>query len=156
MFIYNFRTSYFIQKIKSIFLTTLPLVGFLLYILIFSIGCNSSTKKEQESRNITDPAIHEITGEGSASTNLPLSDSSVTFKIFMNDATSGVNGFGYDIYIDRKRYVHQPNIPAVAGNKGFSTEAAASKTAAFVCYKIQHNIMPPSLTPEELDSLGAK
>ena len=156
MLISNFIINYFVQLLKSKFLIRLPLAGLFIYLGMFSTSCNSSTNQQQEARDITDPAIHEITGEGSASTNLPLNDSSVTFKIFTNDAASGLSGFGYDIYIDEKRYVHQPQMPAVAGNKGFNTETAASKTAAFVCFKIQHNIMPPSVTVEELDSLGVK
>ena len=127
----------------------------LFFYLVMLISCNSSTKQEQESRGILDPVIHEITGEvaPSASDQLPTTDSSVTFKVFRNETGEG---FGYDIYIDGKRYVHQPNIPAVAGNRGFSTEADAQKTAAFVAYKIIHNIMPPSVSVEELDSIGIK
>ena len=77
--------------------------------------------------------------------------------IFNNDtvkADKPIKGFGYDIYKDDAVYIHQPHIPAVGGNNGFSTEAKAKKAAGFVAYKIEHNIMPPSVTPAELDSLG--
>ena len=62
--------------------------------------------------------------------------------------------WGYDIFIDDKLYVHQPHIPAMSGNNGFKTEEDAKKAAEFVAYKIRNHVMPPSITPEELDSLG--
>ncbi|MFK7948435.1 MAG: DUF4907 domain-containing protein [Saprospiraceae bacterium] len=63
-------------------------------------------------------------------------------------------GWGYDIKQNGKPYIHQPHIPSVGGNQGFSTQAKAEKAASFVRYKIENNIMPPSVSPEELDSLG--
>ena len=73
--------------------------------------------------------------------------------VFKNDGTS--SGYGYDILINGKVSVHQPNIPAVQGNTGFSSEEAAYKTAELVLYKIKHNILPPSVDVKELDSLDA-
>lgn len=64
------------------------------------------------------------------------------------------DGYGYDIYVDGQRYIHQVNIPSVPGTKGFESEADALKVATLVRQKIENNIMPPSITPEELDSLG--
>ena len=40
------------------------------------------------------------------------------------------------------------------GNAGFSSEEKAAKAGSFIVYKIRNNILPPSVTPEELDSLG--
>lgn len=65
-----------------------------------------------------------------------------------------VGGFGYDIYIFDALYVHQPNVPAINGNRGFKTKAQAQKAGEFVAYKIRNNIMPPSVSIKELDSLG--
>ena len=62
-------------------------------------------------------------------------------------------GWGYDIYIDGKRYIHQPHLPAVGGNQPFATELQAKKVGAFVADKIGRGIMPPSVTPAEVDSL---
>ena len=63
-------------------------------------------------------------------------------------------GWGYDIFVDGKKYIHQEQIPSVPGTKGFKSEEKARKAAEFIIYKIRNNIMPPSVTPEELDSLG--
>lgn len=63
-------------------------------------------------------------------------------------------GFGYDIFLNGVQYIHQPNIPAVIGNNGFNTKEKAQKAGEFVAYKIRMNIIPPSITLRELDSLG--
>lgn len=62
-------------------------------------------------------------------------------------------GWGYDVDVSGTK-LHQPHIPAISGNKGFKTEEDARKTAELVAHKIKNNVMPPSLTVEELDSLG--
>lgn len=63
-------------------------------------------------------------------------------------------GWGYDIIVDGNKYIHQEIIPAVPGIKGFDKEENSRKVADFVAYKIRNNIIPPSVTPKELDSLG--
>ena len=64
------------------------------------------------------------------------------------------NGWGYDIYVNGKLFIHQPMIPALQGIKEFETEAKARKVAEFVADKIKRNILPPTVTVHELDSLG--
>lgn len=64
------------------------------------------------------------------------------------------NTFGYNILKNGKIYIHQPHIPAISGNKAFNTEAQAQKAAEFVILKINRNIIPPTVTAVELDSLG--
>ena len=80
------------------------------------------------------------------------SNAEVEIRTFENDIN--LKGYGYDIYLNQKIYVHQPHIPAIAGSRGFSTPDYAKRTGEFVAYKIKHNIMPPSVSPKELDSLG--
>ncbi|MEO8109901.1 MAG: DUF4907 domain-containing protein [Ginsengibacter sp.] len=78
-------------------------------------------------------------------------------KIFANDtikSTIQYAGFGYDIYVKDQLYIHQPGIPAISENKGFYTADAAQKTAQLIAFKIQNNILPPSVSTRELDSLG--
>lgn len=77
----------------------------------------------------------------------------VVFKVDSGE-TNGIKGWGYDILADGSIYIHQPNVPAIMGNSGFSSEEKARKAGEFVISKIQNNIIPPSVTPEELDSLG--
>jgi hypothetical protein len=74
---------------------------------------------------------------------------SITFKTFYLDS-----GWGYDIYLNEQLYIHQPIIPAIIGNKGFSEEKYAEETAKRVIEKIRKHILPPDVTPAELDSMN--
>jgi hypothetical protein len=64
------------------------------------------------------------------------------------------NGYGYQIYSDGKLLIEQKNIPAVQGMQYFKTDFQAKRTGDFVAEKIRKGIMPPSVTRNELDSLG--
>lgn len=75
-------------------------------------------------------------------------------KIDVATSKNKDGSWGYSIAIDGRTYIVQPNIPPLPGNKGFNTADEAKKTGEFVGYKIRNNIMPPSVTVAELDSLG--
>jgi hypothetical protein len=77
-----------------------------------------------------------------------------TYRIQPPEGQNIDYGWGYDIYISGKMYIHQPQIPAVGGNLGFKTKGKARKAAELAVYKIRRNIMPPTISVEELDSLG--
>ena len=79
----------------------------------------------------------------------PYADSEITAEVFPEG-----NGFGYDILIDGQIYVHQANIPAVGGNQTFKSESDANLAADLVISKIRQNILPPTVTVEELQTLG--
>lgn len=64
--------------------------------------------------------------------------------------------FGYDILNHGRPLIHQPTVPALAGNKGFATKEDARKVARLVIQKINKNGMPPSVTPEEMAALNIK
>jgi len=76
--------------------------------------------------------------------------STITYKIIKAEG----NTYGYDIYTDGKLMIHQPTKPGVAGNRGFSTKANASKVAQLVAEKIKKGIMPPSISVEELKEMN--
>lgn len=69
-------------------------------------------------------------------------------------AFEGDRGWGYDIYMKGKKYIHQTTIPSVPGMNGFASKEDAEKVGALVIEKIEKGIMPPSVTPEELKELG--
>lgn len=100
-------------------------------------------------------AEKETVSAGSGMPN-PYEKAKIETQIFKVDSIegNGTRGWGYNILIDGRLYIHQPNIPAVMGNAGFSSEEKAAKAGSFIVYKIRNNILPPSVTPEELDSLG--
>ena len=63
------------------------------------------------------------------------------------------HGWGYDIFVNGKLYIHQASIPAVSGNKSFAKEEYAAKTAEMVIDKIKKHILPPAISIKELDSI---
>jgi hypothetical protein len=92
---------------------------------------------------------HKINTQPQASSVNPYAQAKIEIKTYKVDI-----GWGYDIYVDSKMAVHQPNIPALPGNSGFDTESDAKKAAELVVGKIKKNIVPPSLSAEELKSIG--
>lgn len=76
----------------------------------------------------------------------PYADSLVEASLYQNEDQT----WGYDIMIDGNIYVHQPTKPAVGGNTGFATEVEAQYVAGLVISKIKNNILPPSVTSEEI------
>jgi hypothetical protein len=62
-------------------------------------------------------------------------------------------GWGYVIYMKGKPYIRQNNIPVIEGNQGFTTREKALKAGQLVAYKIEHAILPPTVSKQELDSL---
>ncbi len=73
----------------------------------------------------------------------------LTYKIIPSEQ----NSFGYDILDNNRPFVHQPSVPGLPGNKGFTKKEDAEKVAKLVIYKISKNIMPPTVTKQEMDSL---
>lgn len=80
-----------------------------------------------------------------------ISNNGIEIKIFN---TNSFIGWGYDIYIEGNKYIHQVTIPCIQGKTGFKSEVDARKTAELVTGKINNNISPPTITLGELDSLG--
>lgn len=66
---------------------------------------------------------------------------------------SGQNTFGYNILSGHHIIIHQPNIPAIAGNRGFAKKQDAEKTAKLAITKLENHIMPPTISIYELDSM---
>jgi hypothetical protein len=125
---------------------------FCIYILF--IACISSCS----SPSADDAAPEKVPAETQYKVNTADSSSSpkaVDVRVYKID--SGLNGgYGYDIFMDGRLYIHQPHIPALTGNRTFITEEDAAKAGNLVAQKIRNNIMPPSLSVEELDSLGIR
>jgi hypothetical protein len=81
----------------------------------------------------------------------PYRDVNLTYKIIPSEN----NTYGYEILMDGRLYIHQPNIPGLPGNSGFTDKETAMKVADKVILKIRKNEMPPSVTTEELKNLNA-
>jgi hypothetical protein len=110
----------------------------LLIQLLLLSACNSTEQKTKENSGAA---------FGSTTINNIVNDS-YSIKTFMVS-----NYWGYDIYKDNQLLIHQPNIPAIEGDRGFSTEQKAISVANLTIQKLRNGIMPPTLSIEELDSL---
>lgn len=62
------------------------------------------------------------------------------------------DGWGYEIRINNRPYIHQPYIPAVEGNLPFSDKKTARKTGRIVIKKLKDQ-QPPGLTREEIEKI---
>ena len=61
--------------------------------------------------------------------------------------------WGYDIYMEKRLFIHQPGVPGLPGNEGFKSKASAGKVAKLVIEKIKKGELPPSVTIEEMKKL---
>jgi hypothetical protein len=80
----------------------------------------------------------------------PYTNAEITTKII----PSANNTFGYDILLYGRPLVHQPNIPGLPGNEGFTTQERAQTVADFVVKKIRNNEMPPTVNMEDLTTMN--
>jgi len=63
-------------------------------------------------------------------------------------------GWGYDIYVNTKRMIHQEIIPGAEGRKGFINEQQANIIASLVIQKMKAYRTLPEITAHDLDSCG--
>lgn len=63
-------------------------------------------------------------------------------------------GWGYQLFKDGKLIIDQKHVPAIQGKKGFSSKEDADLTANYILEKIKKGAFPPTVSVEELDSLG--
>jgi hypothetical protein len=95
-------------------------------------------------------AAEEAAGKVVKQLTNPYVNAEITIKII----PAANNTFGYDILLYGRPLVHQPNIPGLPGNEGFSTKEKAKIVAEFVVKKIRNNEMPPTVTIESLNNIG--
>jgi len=94
-------------------------------------------------------------GSGTNEPNFPdasaYANSNLSYKII--DAPNKT--YGYDIYADGRKKIHQTSIPCLPGHEGFKTQASAEKVALLVISKLKKGESLPSVTIEEMQSLKA-
>lgn len=64
------------------------------------------------------------------------------------------NSFGYQILDKGKVIIDQRTIPSVPGTNGFYTRERAQRAGELVLSKMEKGVFPPTVSAEELDSLG--
>lgn len=78
-----------------------------------------------------------------------LAKANLTYKVIGAEGET----YGYDVFADEKRLIHQPTIPGQPGISGFRKKSDAEKVAKLVIQKIKNRQMPPAITEEELKKL---
>ena len=113
-------------------------------IIILNIYCNAQEATFR--KNLDDKKQYANTTKSFSPEN---KTDSITVKTLRSS-----DGWGYDIYVNSKNYIHQEYIPAISGKKPFKSKNDAEKTAGIVKEKIKKNIIPPSMTVNELNKIG--
>lgn len=127
---------------RSVFLSFNFALFFFIFLLLSS--CEGSIHK-----NGSDSSQSNIDTSNSAPSN------GMDLKTFeVKDSTGRSQGWGYDIYVNGKKTIHQPIIPAVPGNNSFKTENDAQKVGLFAVDKMLKEGSLPTILIKELDSLG--
>lgn len=116
------------------------------FIYLFSIlilcSCNKESKEIAQIQNSVITTVQE---------NVIQTDKVYGFNVIQN----ADNTFGYQIYKDGVKVIRQEYMPAVPGNNGFKTETQAKALATLVINKLKNNIMPPTVSVEEVDSINS-
>lgn len=73
----------------------------------------------------------------------------ITYEVIRGEG----GGYGYDVYADGRKLIHQPNIPGQPGMAGFKKKEDSKRVAELVIKKIKNKELPPSVTTEELRQL---
>lgn len=119
---------------------------------LFFASCNNEVRENKKPESFSSETL-SVTPK---IMNNPYKDAKIEIKILDNSKTAAetnIGGYGYDIYVFEALFIHQPTIPAVSGNRGFKTKEYANKVAELVTYKIKNNIVPPTVSIHEMDSL---
>jgi hypothetical protein len=71
-------------------------------------------------------------------------EKNINYKIFQTEG-----GWGYDIIVKKKIFIHQESVPSFTGEKAFVTKEQAEKVAELIINKIKRK-QPPAVTTFEL------
>ena len=71
----------------------------------------------------------------------------IDYKVFKTDA-----GWGYNILVNKRIFIHQEYIPAIIGNNPFPNKEAAKKAAKMIIIKLKMGQIP-AITKEDLKKL---
>ena len=107
------------------------------------VGCMSITVLFAQAPSVPAPP-------GNSAATPPDARATLTYKII--DAPE--HTYGYDVFGDRRLMIHQTSVPGLPGNEGFKTKDDATKVALLVIEKIRKGEMPPTISIDEMRTLG--
>lgn len=121
------------------------------FIFLFFLSCSTKTKVlniENSTDTVDTPKQKKVTINSAADT-LVSSQNEYVVKAIKTET-----GWGYQVFKGAKLMISQPTIPAIQGNRSFNSEMEALNVGEFVLSKIKQNQFPPTISTEELKSLG--
>lgn len=107
--------------------------------------CGGKQEKESAAAQVEAVAADSITTKAMAA------EATAVYSLQIIAAPE--NTFGYDILKDNKPFIHQPHVPGMPGIKGFAKETQARKAAEVMIEKLNNNIVPPTISEEELKAI---
>jgi len=116
----------------------------LYFIFILLASCSSQSDKAEQST---------LQNNNAPQTEAPSATPNFVSQIFLVDSLNPKLGFGYNILVDGALFIRQNSIPSLPGNTAFPSLEKAEIVANLVINKLKNNIMPPSVSKQELDSL---
>ena len=121
------------------------------FIFLFLLSCSTKTKVlniENSTDTVDTPKQKKVT------TNLAADTLVSNQNEYVVKAIKTETGWGYQVFKGAKLMINQPTIPAIQGNRSFKSKLEASRVGEFVLSKIKQNQFPPTISTEELKSLG--
>ncbi len=138
--------AYFVADIFLYFVYTKPPVRYLFILFITLIAFAQDIPAQQTSLAVNTDSLKKINLAVKEANRRQMANAHIQHFVIKADSST----YGYSIYIDGKLYIQQTTIPAMPGNRGFSTVDKADKTAVLVIEKIKQGELPPALTHAEL------
>ncbi len=124
---------------------------FFSFLVVIAYSCSSSIEDTETLTNDTTSISEENTDINTSNEQQP---PNVASTYTVEPFEKGKNDWGYRIMNGDVLFINQPHIPAAQGNLGFSTKEKAITAGNFMIYKLTAGIVPPTVSIEELDSLG--
>lgn len=103
-------------------------------LILFLLACNGNSRKEDVVREKKEKSA----------------ETKYSYKLNYVEEV----GWGYQIFDGSKMIIEQKHIPAIQGISGFDTKEKAELVAKFILDKLNRDIFPPTVSADELDSLG--
>jgi len=134
------------MKITKEFVKYISIIIFLIIICFFFFSHlnTSNTKISALNKRNKDSNLNY------SSLQNPYKNANLSYNIIKSEN----NTWGYSISLDSTVLIIQTNKPGIPGIEGFNSQEQAKKVAELVISKLRVGIMPPSISQEELITLG--
>jgi hypothetical protein len=108
-------------------------------LIFFLFNCSSEDQKKDDAPKKSEQSETEVIKDLWTSKAIALED----------------KGWGYQLFRGSHLEINQQNIPAINGLHYFDSQDQAEIAAEFALTKIEQGFFPPTVSPLELDSIGA-